>query len=267
MNTPLALLPRLAAFIALAATGALHAATLVNDQFIDAGFTNGTDAQDAGWNAVANATPTIGAFNSSGNTSNALRLDTTATFSVTTGTFTNATPLSIGESITLSFDFRIIAPPVSDGAGLRFGLSSSANTYALTFGTGASSGAGLAQFGASTTSGTNTGYALTGSAFSINDTASHTFSLQITRTGSTSLSFVGTVDANTVSAVTSNSVSNFTFTNIVLGQGSAAFNDFNIDNVLVTTAIPEPSSTALLLGAGVLSAVLMARPKRPQSLR
>ena len=263
MNTPLALLPRLAAFIALSATGALHAATLVDDQFIDNGVTNGTDAQDAGWTAN-NLGLSITPFNSTGNTSNALRLAPSTTFSIANGVFSSSA-LAIGESITVSFDFRMTSTVVNNDAGLRFGLSSSANTYGATLGTGTTTGFGIAQYATNTLSG-GTGYTTTGAPIAINDNASHTFSFQITRTSGTSLSFLATVDSNTVSAVTSNSISNFTFTNIILGQGSTT-HIFNIDNVLVTTAIPEPSSTALLLGAGILSATLVARPKRRQSLR
>ncbi|MEO5712822.1 MAG: hypothetical protein ABIT37_04980 [Luteolibacter sp.] len=104
----------------------------MNDQFIDGGFSNGTDALDAAWTSLANTTLTVGGFNSTGNTSNALRIDSTATFSGNGGAFTNATPLAIGESIILPFDFRITNTPGNNNAGLRFGLSSSSNTYAFT---------------------------------------------------------------------------------------------------------------------------------------
>jgi len=241
-----------------AATSARSATTLVDDQFIDGGLTNGTDALDAGWTSLSNTALTVGAFDSTGNTSDALRVDTTAGFSGTRGQFTGAA-LAIGESITLSFDFRITNTAGNDSAGLRLGLSSSANTYAFTFGTGTTTGGGIAQFGSNTVGGTNTIYTATGTPFSINDTAAHTFSFTITRTSGTSLSFLGSVDANTISAVTSNSISNFTFTNIVLGQGGTS-NDFNIDNVLVTMgAIPEPSTYATLAGLGALGLVALQR--------
>lgn len=245
----------------VAAIPARSATTLVDDQFIDGGLTDGTDAADAVWTSLSNTALTVGAFNSTDNTSNALRVDSTATFSGTKGAFTNATALAVGESITVSFDFRIINTAANDGAGLRFGLSSSSNTYAFTFGTGTTAGGGMAQFGANTVGGTNTIYTASGTPFSINDTATHSFVLTLTRTSGTSLSFLGSVDANTTSAVTSNSISNFTFTSIVLGQGNTA-NDFNIDNVLVSQgAIPEPSVFAALAGLAALGLVMFKRTR------
>lgn len=248
----------LTSLLALAGANYACAAVLVNDQFIDGGVSNGTDALDAAWSTLGNTTLTVGAFNSTDNTSNALRIDSTATFSGNGGAFTNATPLAIGESITLSFDFRITNTPGNNSAGLRFGLSSSSNTYAFTFGTGTTTGTGLAQFGSNTVGGTNTIYTTTGTPFAINDALSHTFSLTLTRDDSDSLSFLGSVDANTVSAVTSNSISNFTFNNIILGQGNTT-NDFNIDNVNVSV-IPEPS-TALLVGLAGLGLVAFKRSR------
>ncbi|MET0262614.1 MAG: hypothetical protein ABW223_06935 [Rariglobus sp.] len=249
-----------AGLLAVSAVSSAHAATtLVDDQFNDGGLTNGADPLDAAWSSQANSTPTLGAFNSTGNTSNALIIDSTATFSGNQGQFTNATPLAIGESITLSFDFRITNAAGNNDAGLRFGLSSSANTYAFTFGTGTTSGGNIVQFGANTVGGSNVIYTPSGASFAINNTASHTFSLTITRTGGTSLSFLGSVDANTVSAVTSNSISNFTFNNIILGQGNTT-NDFNIDNVLVSV-IPEPSTYATLAGLVALGLVAFKRSR------
>lgn len=251
----------LAALVALSAPATLGAATLVDDQFADAGFTNGSDALDAAWSAV-NTTLSVNTYNTSGNTSGGLINNVTSGFPMITGTFTNTTGLVVGESIRLQFDFRLTGPIANDGAGLRFGFGSSANVYSVTIGTGTASGFGIAQYSSTAVSGTSTGYTTTGSAISVNDTASHTFSLTVTRASATSLSFVASVDASTTTAVTSNSISNFTFSRIILGEGGTT-NKFNIDNVLVTTSlIPEPSSIALLLGACALSTALLKRPKR-----
>lgn len=251
----------LTALLAFVAANPARAA-LVDDAFIDGGLTDGSDALDATWTSLSNTALTVGAFNSTGNTSNALRVDSTNTFSGTKGAFTNASALAIGESITVSFDFRITNTAANDGAGLRFGLSSSSNTYAFTFGTGTTTGGGMAQFGANTMGGTNTIYPATGTPFAINDTATHSFSFTITRTSGTSLSFLGSVDANTISAVTSNSISNFTFNSIVLGQGNT-INDFNIDNVLVfQSTIPEPSTYAALTGLAALGLVICKRSRK-----
>lgn len=252
------------AFIALAGgTGSLRAATLGDDQFIDGGLTDGADALDLSWTSISVTTLTVGAFNTTGNTSDGLRYDATATFSTAKGAFANTTALAIGESITMSFDFRLPGGNNSDTAGLRFGLGSSSNTYSLNIGTGSSSGGAFVQFGPNTVAGTGTAYTTTGTPVSINNTAAHTFSLTLTRASSNTLSFLGSVDGSSFSASMSNTISNFTFNSIIIGQGNTT-NDFNIDNVLVTTAtaVPEPSTTALLIGAGILGATLLARRRK-----
>lgn len=249
----------LSVLLSLGTSTTAHAAILVDDQFNDNGFSDGTDPLDTTWTAPVNATLSIGSFNSSGNTSNALRIDNSAGNALTKGTFTSTT-LAIGESITLSFDFRMIAAAVNDTAGLRFGLSTSANTYGFTFGTGTSSAVGTAQFATGTVSGPNTPYTSTGTTFAINDTLSHSFSFTITRTNSTSLSFLSSVDANTVSAVSNNTISNFTFSSLILGTGNS-FNDINIDNAIVSI-IPEPSTYAAIAGLAALGLVACRRSRK-----
>lgn len=251
----------MAALFVVSASASLGAATLVDDPFTDGGVTDGSDAQDAAWSAI-NTTLSVNTYNTSGNTTSGLINNVTSGFPMITGAFANSSALAIGESIQVSFDFRLTGPVANDGAGLRFGFGSSANVYAVTFGTGTTSGLGFAQYASTAISGTATTYTPTGTPWAVNDTASHAFSFTITRSSANSLSFLATVDANTATAVTSNSVSNFTFSRIVLGQGGT-INKFNIDNVLVTTSsIPEPSSLALLMGAGVWSGVLLKRPRR-----
>lgn len=244
--------------------GALHAAVLADDQFIDGGFTDGADALDLSWTSISASTLSITPFSSTGNLSNALGYDATASFSTAKGAFNNSTALAIGESITVSFDFRITIAGGSDSAGLRFGLGNSSNTYAFTVGTGTSTGGNIAQFAANTVGGTNTGYTTTGTPLGINNTTAHTFSLTLTRATNNTLSFIANIDGSSFTASMSNTTSNFVFNSIIVGQGGTN-NDFNIDNVLVTTtatAVPEPSTTALFIGAGILGAAIVARRRR-----
>jgi hypothetical protein len=251
----------LSVLFSLGAFTSVHAAVLVDDQFNDNDFSDGADTLDAAWTAPVNAALSIVPFNSTGNTSAAVYINSSATNALTRGAFTNTTALAIGESITLSFDFRMIAAATNDTAGLRFGLGTSSNTFGFTFGTGTSSAVGTAQFATGTVSGPNTPYTSTGATFSINNTASHSFSFTITRTSGTSLSFLSSVDANTVSAVSNNTISNFTFNSIILGQGSSSANDINIDNVIVSV-IPEPSTYAALAGLAVLGLVVCKRSRK-----
>ena len=81
----------------------------------------------------------------------------------------------------------------------------------------------------------------------INDNLAHDYTLEITRTGATSLSYRGTIDATTLTGAQTG-VSNFTFNRIIFGQGGATNLDVNYDNVMVVLTAPEPA------GLGVLGA-------------
>jgi hypothetical protein len=255
----------LTALLAVTATTASRSATsLVDDQFIDGAVTNGTDALDATWTSI-NAGLSVGAFDSSGNTTSALVKTGSATFNTVKGAFTNTTALTNGgdgASITLSFDFRFTATPGASNAGLRIGLGTSSNGYTFNVGTGGTASGGFVQYtAADATAGTSNGFTTSpASSFSISDTASHTFSLTLTRTGANSLSLSSTLDGNTFTATSgATSISAFTFDRILIGEGGTAMR-FNIDNVNVTLGvIPEPSAYATFAGLGALGLVAFQR--------
>lgn len=237
------------------------AVILVDDQFIDGGVTDGTDAKDAAWtfnNNGGTGSISIAAFDTSGNTTNSLRTAPGGSnFTWTRGTYTSQA-LNIGETLSLSLDFRITSARANSAAGLRFGFGSSADTFALTFGTGTTTGGAILRFGPNTLSGTSTNLSTSGTAFAVNDTLPHTFSLVIQRTGASSLSFTGAVDSNNFTGATTGT-SNFTLDRIIFGQGGSAMG-LNVDNVSASI-VPEPSSMSLLIMSGM---GLLLRARRRQ---
>ena len=229
---------------------------LVDDQFNDGGAGNGADALDAAWTFFANGgggSATIAAFDTTGNTTNSLRSSPASfAFTQTAGAFTTQA-LADGETLSLTLDFRMLSVASS---GLRIGLSSSTNAFAMVFGTGSTPAGGIAQYAPSALSGSSATLTTGGTAFAINDTLAHTFSLSLKRTGST-LSITSLVDGGNLFTGTQTGVANFTFNQVLLGQGSRVTN-FNIDNVVVQI-VPEPGTWSLLAMAAL---GLVSRRKR-----
>ncbi|HSH94714.1 MAG TPA: hypothetical protein VK968_11260 [Roseimicrobium sp.] len=257
----------MAGLLAVTAISSAQAATvLVDDQFNDGGLGDGADPLDAIWtrSAGANGGFTVGAFSSSGNTTNALVNTSGNGFNLVKGSFTNGTALTNGgegSSITLSFDFRFTTLPAASNAGVRIGLGTGNSGDTFFVGTGGTASSGFAHFNAVDT--TSSGVGVTTSptpTLSINDTLSHSFVMTLTRTGTTSLLYSATIDGNTFTGTSSAIASNsFTFDRILIGEGSAAL-FFNIDNVNVTLgAIPEPSTYAALTGLSALGLVALQR--------
>lgn len=259
---------------ALAAGLTSQAATinLLNDDFSDGGLSDGTDLLDAVWTSsgqASNNPVSVAAFDSAGNTSNALFKNNTnagMTFNVVKGAFTNTTALGIGDSITLAFDFRFTATPGASGAGLRIALGTSSTTELFQLGTGGTASGNFAHYNsADTTAGTGS-VTFTPSPVpttSITDTLAHTFSLTLTRTGSTSLDFSSTVDGVTVTSSSgATSISAFTFNRVLIGEGSPVMK-YTLDNVnvFITTAVPEPSAYAALAGLAALGLAAFKRPR------
>ncbi|CAM3032086.1 PEP-CTERM sorting domain-containing protein [Rariglobus hedericola] len=248
----------LAGLLAVSAVSSAHAATiLVDDQFNDGGLTNGADPLDTAWTTTAGTLSV---------TSNALTQSATTFFAVKADT--GATALTNGganDSITLSLDLRATSNPGAADAGFRFGFSTATKTYLFHIGTGGTAPGGFKEFSSpDSISGGGATYTTSptpGVAQSITNTAYHTFSMTITRSGASSLSFIATLDGTTYTSVTSNSISDFTFNRIILGEGGTAI-PFAVDNVLVTQGtIPEPSTYAALVGLAALGLVAFKRSR------
>jgi xyloglucan-specific exo-beta-1,4-glucanase len=218
-------------------------ATLVEDQFNDGGLTNGADPLDTAW-AVIQSSPvtlSVGAFAASGNTSNAMVYNASGAYGEVQGGPYTSQALNVGDSITLSYDFRVTSATIpSTSSSFRFGLSNSSNTYGFNFGSGTTTGGVFCIFPVNTTHGTNTALTTTGTAIAINDNNPHSFDMTITRTATSTLSFSATVDGTHTFTSSTTGVADFTFSSILLGEGNLTSGiDFNLDNVNVVVGLEQ----------------------------
>ncbi len=216
-----------------ALTAPLRAApiTLISDSFADGGADNGADANDAAW-TFANATGTVASDATLGG--NALQVDATAAKPLALATFANTTLLP-GDTLELTLRFRIYANSTASATGLRFGLGSSAGTYAFTLGTqGIMGGAWVRYTDGLDTSGNTTTLATTSFPKAVSDTALHTMSLKVSRASNTAMTLTAIMDGNTAAtwAATDSSPLLTTFTGVVLGQDTTMI-DILYDDVAV----------------------------------
>lgn len=219
----------------------------VDDPFTDGGLTNGADPLDTNWSVLSYGGTLLLAtapFAASGNTSNALVFNSNYQGSgafpfALGGNFTSQVLNVVGDSITLTFDFRLTtAIPNSSGA-IRFGLSSSSNTYGFLFGSGTSASRGMNVYPANTISGTGTALTTSGNPIAIGDSGSHSFRMTLTRTAANTLAIEAVIDGVNSYSATHTGVTNFLFNRIILGEGGVNNLDFNLDNAKVTTLL-EP---------------------------
>jgi hypothetical protein len=258
----------------LLATSAIAAPiTLVNDPFTDGGRTNGTDPQDIAFfnSGFTGGGSSFGVENDPVLASNALRtVPGTFTFVKFVGFF-DAVTLAAGDSLTLSFNYRVESAP-NQASALRFGLLNSAGTRQTSDGSSTlagvtrtdDSGYGIATNIGATGSNTTTNRepagddTLGGSNFTPfgsnaasvvhdpNTVYSATLTLARTATG---LDLSGSLAGVTIPVRSDATPVTSTFDQIAFGTGNASFN-FSIDNVSVTTtAVPEPTAMALMAAA------------------
>jgi hypothetical protein len=265
------------------ACSAFGAVVLVNDPFTDGGRTNGTDAQDiAWWQTGANGTYQV--QTDPVTSSNALLRQPTNGFTRYVGFFNGTTgpntaqSLAVGDSLSLKFDFRYVSLPTNAANGLRFGLFNSQGTrqadefagnagnnfngrlgdagyyVGLNFGSNAA-GSGVIFRETDADGGPTGGGEVVGLGGGFNsvviDTAVHSLTLTIKRISATSTDVTYQYD-NTTAVTRNDSTQNTAaFDAIYIGQGSD-FSPFYVDNVNVTyTAVPEPTSVAVLGLAGL----------------
>jgi len=202
-----------------------------------------------------------------------------------------ATTLAVGDTLTLSFDYRFtIAPSTGTASGVRFGLydskgtdytvptadtydnndkgyrvysaassSSLAGSLSKEDGGDGSGNAGSAGGG----SGDNT---LLGSPTNFNQsTTTARYSFSITRDSATQVSFGLSINGTNrlSSSVTDSSSAIFTFDELLIGAGTATAYAFdNVTVVFTPSAVPEPSAYALLFSALAGAAVITTRRQR-----
>ena len=245
--------------------GFANATLIVDDAFNDAGISNGADPLDISWSvnggggtlAVADDTAGIG-------TGNAAIRTPTGNFGGLRGTLASSTLLdNVGDTLTLSFDFRLAAAPVANGSGFRFGVGNAGNAFALAIGTGGTTAGSLFYNPNGATGGAGqipfAGQA--GATFTVNDQLPHAATLTLVRTAT---GFDAAAEIAGMGIRTGNIPSSTTgfFENIdriYLGNGGVNV-PYHIDNVQLdyTAAIPEPNSAVLSL----LGALLVIRRRR-----
>ena len=259
------------------------AVVTLSDPFTDATRNGGADNSGiAWWDRSANSTLNIGNDATLG-TGNALLWAATNTATTNrgiVGTFSQAFNLSVGDSISMTFDFRLATTSIAAGGstttpgnstqGLTFGFYNSNGTavaaddstasdndfgYHGGVGSGTANGNAIVQEGnvgggglGTTTAGDtpNTVFTLsTNAATAINDFNKHTGEFTIVISGAGIATITTKIDGVTI-AEGSNGSAYTSFDEVVFSQGGG--NSFRLDNVVVTTTVPEASTAAALLG-------------------
>lgn len=290
MKTHLHLLP-LAPLAALCLPCA-EAAILLTDPFTDGNLTGGADNSGMAWyDRSVNTGLTIVNDPSPGfGSGNALRMARTGSaignrgiVGVLSQSITLANP---GDTLTLSFSFRFTSTasstaPFDGGEGFTFGFYNSNGTVTSAndsvgsdddfgfrgeFGSGATSRVGIAKetnvAGSAGGLGTGTdGVQMTVTnavGVAVADFLPHTGSITLTYNSATNMGVSVSYDGNVVGTATS-TVPFFTFDEIVFSQGGG--NGFLLDNVVVSSNVPEPGSAALIAMGGVVCAAGRRRRK------
>lgn len=213
---------------------------------------------------------------------NALRLDLSDN-TVTNRGFTGVLGVGLislatqGDYLDLKFDFRFLSTPGSSNSGLTFGFYNSNGSvitadgaaaqdndfgFRADFGTGANSSISIFKEQNTTSSAGGAGTGTDGLSVAlepgftnvqINDTGKHSARMLLTKSAA-GLDILVQYDGATVATGTS-TAPYLVFDEILFSQGSGT--DFNIDNVDVSSNVPEPSS--VLLAAGALSLLGLRR--------
>lgn len=263
--------------------------TLIDDNFdtlsnsgardVNGKFSTGTNAskwyyvQTGALSATAGAVGT-NTYATVGNFSgNSLTVNYNGTTNTGISAFSSTT-LGVGDSLTVSFDFRYRGAQTDNNRSPQFGFFSgtaptadttgapavtagySANIYDGTSGSGLYKGAMTPFSGPAETSFTpfsNIGYT---------DTSAIRFTFVLTRTTATSIVASLYLNGSNTAALTATDLSatDFTFNEFVLRARGTA----DIDNLVVTytSSIPEPSSYAVVAGAAALVAMTVVRRRR-----
>ncbi len=275
------------ALCAIALPTASHAQVVVlNDTFEDGRTNDVPNTLDAGWflrftnanlSLGTGADATIGTGDALVYTANG------AVASLITGVMSTSATLgsNINDAVILTLDFHFTGGIANNTAGFRLGLFNSNGTtttadnsaapdndigYFGTFGTGTTPGVGIYEQANTNTRPGNSlntaGFTTVGTdaTVGINDTTSkHSAEFQIIRLSATDIGLRLYYDGSLVASRNDSSISATSFDSVIINPGIAGVS-FNIDNVLVQTAvIPEPSTFAMLLGGFGMLALLRRR--------
>ncbi|HVJ46009.1 MAG TPA: PEP-CTERM sorting domain-containing protein [Luteolibacter sp.] len=269
-RSTLLFLPTIAAALA---SGQAMAAVSYLDPFTDGVLRGGADNSGINW-YDRSASSTIAAFSDNGAgtlNSSTLRFSTSIgnrgfVGVLTGGAITLGAP---GDFITLSFSFRVGGTIANSAQGFTYGLYSSNGTsitgddtvdsdndrgYRGQFATGTTASVGIVKEDNSAAGGLGTGTGTESAAVGMSSSTPvaigtndpHTASITLTYNSATDLGITLMFDNATVAQGTS-TVPYLSFDEVVFAQGGN--NSLVIDNVSVTSNVPEPGSAALLLVA------------------
>lgn len=290
-------LPILFSSVLLCATAGFQsagAAILLTDNFTDGVLEGGADNSGIAWfNRSANTGTTV--VNDAGGigAGNALQMAITSTGAQANrgivGKLSQMVTLAApGDTLSLSFSFRLIskggaaAPNDSNTttpAGFTFGFYNSNGTpipdgsvnsgasdndfgFRGEFGSGTNARVAIFKEANTSAGGTGTGTdglsvtLDTSSPVAVGDFLPHTASITLTYNSATDMRIVLTYDGATVGSGTS-SVPYFDFDEVVFSQGPS--NGFILDNVVVSSNVPEPGSALL---AALCGAAMLVRRRR-----
>lgn len=280
---------QLSAWLLLASVVQAPAALIVNDGFSDGGRTATGTLGETDLNWFAMSTPsTFQVQTDSVMPGNVLRSTNTPQFTGTIGLLPNAVTLNDGDTLTLSFSYRL--PTVSGfpnaAGGFRFGLFNSSGTittadnqsssrtddigYVTSTNAGLNSSTGTTigretagnEIGSGAAPGNVTTFGSSGQSVNTvtGDVRNAMFSL--TRTGG-ALQFSSKTDTNLLAATgVDNAPLTWTFNELYIGLGAANGFSFAVDNVQLNhTAVPEPSAIGLCL-AGLTALLTLRRRNR-----
>lgn len=285
------------AFAAVAAVLALvptkvSAATIVSDTFTDGGITDGTDAQDVAWTANFNVnTPTVVSASPVPGTGNAMNVDATSTSGSVRGALPSDTALNlttVGQTITLSMNVLYTGTP-DNTTGFRFGLMDSGLDIGVGVVVGTGTGTGYSirhDINDTNTAGDRLGGVNGAAAFSgTGDTSvantvfggmvintSYALSFSMTLTSLTQITYSASVNGGLAATAvdvdntpdTNNNegndfLKNFSGGLIIVRNGTGTTTDFRVDDVLVTSVVPEPSAPLMLISSLGTLALLRRR--------
>jgi hypothetical protein len=259
----------LVAFLPLTARAA--PITWLNDTFTDGGRTNGADALDTAWYFTNGPTVTVGTDLSLTTTSTS-----TSIFRRLAGEFTAQSLTNVGDSITLSMDFKMTSLGTSGNTNRAFrvglfntnssSLTADSTTtaestvtnlsndtgYFVGIGTGTTGTTSLMRedgTGASFMAGSDIAYLTPTGGLSpqIGDLLAHTLIFKITKDSASTVLVDFTLDGGSVDLTAGGGTTTYTTFNEVGFSNGAYQTGFVIDNItVVTDTIPEPATLALL---------------------
>lgn len=231
---------------------------LVNDDFTD-GNTDGWSVKDA-TGANGGGTLTVQNDSSGINSGNAMLLATTSKTRFATIGLSQAVNLGVGDSITLTMDYRYVYGASNVNSSLAFKLIDSTASYGDYMGVGINP----LSTSASTSWFLRNGV-VEGSKWAndfVHDLTAESVTFVITRDSSDkanySISWDGGSTFTKIGSVAADPANDFKVDTLQIGFAGVTTGGFLLDNVTLSTTVPEPATIGML-GLGALITLLARR--------